>query len=77
MIPLVKGLEYIQSFFQWFIDLFKTLGQMITTLVSILGTCVEYLKNVLGILPTWMYVVLVVLIIVCVVYKVLGREGNA
>lgn len=74
---MLKGLEYIQSFFQWFIDLFKTLGQMITTLISILGTCVDYLKDVLGILPSWMYVVLVVLIIVCVVYKVLGREGNA
>ncbi len=74
---MLKGLEYIQSFFQWFIDLFKTLGQMITTLISILGTCVDYLKDVLGILPPWMYVVLVVLIIVCVVYKVLGREGNA
>lgn len=74
---MLKGLEYIQSFFQWFIDLFKTLGTMITTLISILGTCVDYLKDVLGILPGWMYVVLVVLIIVCVVYKVLGREGNA
>lgn len=74
---MVKGLEYIQSFFQWFIDLFKTIGQLITTLVSILGTCVDYLKDVLGILPSWMYVVLVVLIVVCVVYKVLGREGNA
>ncbi len=74
---MLKGLEYIQSFFQWFIDLFKTLGQMITTLISILGTCVDYLKDVLGILPAWMYVVLVVLIIVCVVYKVFGREGNA
>lgn len=74
---MLKGLEYIQSFFQWFIDLFKTLGSMITTLISILGTCVDYLKDVLGILPGWMYVVLVVLIIVCVVYKVLGREGNA
>lgn len=74
---MTKALEYIGDFFQWFIDLFKTLGQIITSVVSILGTCVDYLKNVLSILPGWMYAVVVVLIIVCVLYKVLGREGNA
>lgn len=74
---MTKALEYIGDFFQWFIDLFKTLGQIITSVVSILGTCVDYLKNVLSILPGWMYAVVVVLVIVCVLYKVLGREGNA
>lgn len=74
---MLKILEYIKDFFTWFIDLFKTLGQIIVRLVKILGKCLEYVKNVLGILPAWMYVILVILIIVCVLYKVLGREGNA
>lgn len=74
---MLKILEYIKDFFTWFIDLFKTLGQIIVRLVQILGKCLEYVKNVLGILPAWMYVILVILIIVCVLYKVLGREGNA
>ncbi len=74
---MTKALEYIGDFFQWFIDLFKTFGGIITTLISILGSCVDYLKNVLSILPGWMYAVVVVLVIVCVLYKVLGREGNA
>lgn len=74
---MTKALEYISDFFQWFIDLFKTSGQILTSVVSILGTCVDYLKNVLSILPGWMYAVLVVLVVVCVLYKVLGREGNA
>lgn len=72
-----KVLEYVGDFFQWFIDLFKTLGEVLSSVVSILGTCVDYLKNVLSILPGWMYAVVVVLVIVCVLYKVLGREGNA
>lgn len=72
-----KALEYLQSFFQWFIDIFKTLGQLITSLVRILGICVDYLRNILSILPGWMYAILAVLVIVCVVYKILGREGNA
>lgn len=72
-----KVLEYVGDFFQWFIDLFKTLGGIVTSVVSILGTCVDYIKNVLSILPGWMYAVVVVLVILCVLYKVLGREGNA
>lgn len=74
---MTKALEYIQNFFQWFIDLFKTLGSVVTSLIDILGIAVDYLKNVLSVLPGWAYAVVVVLIIVCVVYKVLGREGNA
>ncbi len=74
---MVKIIDSVQSFFQWFIDLFKTLGQVITTLIDILGIAVEYLQNVLSVLPGWAYAVVVVLIIVCVLYKVLGREGNA
>lgn len=72
-----KVLEYVGDFFQWFIYLFKTLGGIVTSVVSILGTCVDYIKNVLSILPGWMYAVVVVLVILCVLYKVLGREGNA
>lgn len=76
-VNLTKTIESIQSFFQWFIDIFKTIGEVLTTLIDILGIAVEYLKNVLSVLPGWAYAVVVVLIIVCVLYKVLGREGNA
>lgn len=74
---MTKALEYLQSFFQWFIDIFKIIGDVLASVVRILGICVDYLKNVLSILPGWAYAVVVVLIIVCVLYKVLGREGNA
>lgn len=74
---MIKGLEYLGDFFQWFIDLFKTIGSFFTSLISILGDCVDYLGDVLSILPSWMYAILIVLVVVCVLYKVLGREGNA
>lgn len=74
---MTKGLEYIGDFFQWFIDLFKSIGGILTSVVSILGDCVEYLTDILSILPGWMYAILIVLVIVCVLYKVLGREGNS
>ncbi len=74
---MTKIIEYIQGFFQWFIDLFKTLGGVVSSLIRILGICVDYLKNILSVLPGWAYAIVVVLIIVCVLYKVLGREGNS
>lgn len=74
---MTKILEYIQGFFQWFIDIFKTFGEVITSLIRILGICVDYLKNILSVLPGWAYAIVVVLVVVCVLYKVLGREGNS
>lgn len=74
---MLKALEYLQDFFSWFIEIVKTIGKVIVRLVSILGKCIEYLKSVLSVVPTWMYVILIVLAIVCILYKVLGREGNA
>lgn len=74
---MLKGLEYIKDFFTWVIELVKTIGQLIVKLISILGYCIDYLKNALSVLPGWMYVILIVLLVICVIYKVLGREGNS
>lgn len=72
-----KIIEYIQNFFQFILDFFRSIGNLLSSLVRILGLCVNYLRNVLSILPTWIYVIVAVLIIVCVLYKILGREGNS
>ncbi len=74
---MIKVIETISDFFQWFIDIFHLIGDLFVTLISILGICLDYAKNFLSILPSWMYVILIVLVVVCVLYKVLGREGNS
>ncbi len=74
---MVKIIEYIHNFFQFILDFFRSIGNLLSSLVRILGICVNYLRNVLSILPTWIYVIVAVLIIVCVLYKILGREGNS
>ena len=74
---MTKIIEYIQNFFQFILDFFRSIGNLLSSLVRILGLCVNYLRNVLSILPTWIYVIVAVLIIVCVLYKILGREGNS
>lgn len=74
---MTKIIEYIQNFFQFILDFFRSIGNLLSSLVRILGICVNYLRNVLSILPTWIYVIVAVLVIVCVLYKILGREGNS
>lgn len=74
---MTKIIEYIYNFFQFILDFFRSIGNLLSSLVRILGICVNYLRNVLSILPTWMYVIVAVLVIVCVLYKILGREGNS
>lgn len=74
---MAKMIEYLQNFFQFILDFFRSIGNLLSSLVRILGICVDYLKNVLSVLPAWMYAIVVVLIVVCVIYKILGREGNA
>lgn len=74
---MAKMIEYLQNFFQFILDFFRSIGNLLASLVRILGICVDYLKNVLSVLPAWMYAIVVVLIVVCVIYKILGREGNA
>lgn len=74
---MIKIIKQITDFFGWIISLVKTLGQIIVRFIAVLGQCVGYLSDVLRILPGWIYVILAVLIVVCVLYKVLGREGNA
>lgn len=74
---MIKIITQITDFFGWVIALFKTLGQIIVRFIGVLGQCVGYLSDVLSVLPAWIYVALLVLVVVCVLYKVLGREGNA
>lgn len=74
---MFKIIESITDFFSWVICIVKAIGQFFVILIDVLGNCVDYLENALSILPGWLYAILIVLIVVCVLYKVLGREGNS
>lgn len=74
---MIKIITQITDFFSWVINIVKTLGQVFVRFIAVLGQCVGYLTDVLQILPAWIYVILAVLVVVCVLYKILGREGNA
>ena len=65
-------------------DFFVFIGQCITLVFDILVgigeilvSCVTFLVDVVSALPTFAIVAAVALIIVCVLYKILGRESSS
>lgn len=74
---MTKIIEYLGNFFQWIGNFFTSIFNTISSIIKVLGKCLDYVKDVLNILPGWIYAVIIVLVVVCVLYKILGREGNA
>lgn len=69
----------------WYVkDFFFFIGQCITLIFDILVNigdilvaCVKFLVSVVSALPTFAIVAASALIIVCVLYKILGREASS
>lgn len=71
-----KIVEYIHTFIQSISNAFNMIWGAMASVVNICKSCVSYVTDVLSILPSWLYAILAVLITVCVIYKILGREGD-
>lgn len=69
-------ISYLVGFFTFIGDLFKTIGSVIVKVVLIIVACGEFLFSVLGALPAMIKIVAVGIVIVCIIYKILGREGG-
>ncbi len=66
---------YVRDFFLFVADLIKFIVSLIVGLIGVLVGAVKFLISVVGSLPTLLTVSAIALIIVCVLYKVLGRES--
>lgn len=69
-------IDYIVVFFDWIINLFKSIGLLIWNILLIIVECGKFLISVISSLPTLVIVPAVALVICCILYKVLGREGG-
>lgn len=73
------------AFVYWYIrDFFVFLGRIIIFVVSLIWSVIEilisavaFLGDVVASLPLWLSVPAGVLIVVCVLYKILGRENQS
>lgn len=72
-----KIIEYLQTFFDSITTGIETVVNAIKSMIDICKVSISYVKDVLSILPSWLYALILVLITVCVIYKVLGREGDS
>lgn len=72
-----KIIEYLQTFFDSITTGIETVFNAIKSMIDICKVSVGYVKDVLSILPSWLYAIILVLVTVCVIYKVLGREGDS
>ena len=66
---------YIRDFFLFCGRIIKLVFYLLGALIDLLIKAVQFLTSVIGALPTVLTVGAVALVVVCVLYKVLGRES--
>lgn len=68
---------YVKDFFVFVGQCISLIFDVLVGIVNILVACVTFLVDVVSALPTFAVVAAGTLIVVCVFYKVFGREASA
>lgn len=68
-------LQSLYNFFSYIKDLISDIGSLFRKVITLLGSALSYIKIFVSIFPAWLSVSILVLVAVCILYKVLGREG--
>lgn len=69
-------IDYITGFFSWLGDLFERIGNLFLAIITMIGKAASFLFGVIDALPTVIKVVAVGIVIACILYKILGRDGG-
>ena len=68
---------YVKDFFIFIGQCITLLFDVLVSIINILVACVKFLVNIISSLPTFAIVAASALVIVCVLYKILGREASS
>lgn len=68
---------YVKDFFIFIGQCITLLFDVLVSVINILVACVKFLVNIISSLPTFAIVAASALVIVCVLYKILGREASS
>lgn len=68
--------DYITGFFDYIGELFGRIGQLLLSVITMIGQAAAFLFGVIGALPTVIKTVAIGIIVACIIYKILGREGG-
>lgn len=69
-------IDYIVVFFDWLINLFKNVFLVAWNIILIIVEAGKFLISVVSSLPTLVIVPAVALVVCCIIYKIVGREGG-
>ena len=69
-------IDYITGFFSWLGELFERIGNLFLAVITMIGKAAAFLFGVIDALPTVIKVVAVGIVIACILYKILGRDGG-
>lgn len=69
-------IDYITVFVDWIINLFASVFMLIWNMILIIVHAGQFLISIIQSLPTLIIIPSVALVIACILYKVLGREGG-
>lgn len=73
---MLQIISSITAFFTTIFDIIRGFGAVIANLIVIIGKAVHFFTAVIGHLPLYFTVPLAALVVVSVLYKILGREGQ-
>lgn len=68
--------DYLTGFFDYVGQLLERVGLLILSAIQMIGYAVSFLFSVINALPTLIKVVSLGIVVACVLYKILGREGG-
>lgn len=67
--------ETVSNFFNWVSETVTDIKNLMSAVVDVAISSFEYLKLYLSIVPSWLYTLVIVLIIICIIYLIVGRDG--
>ena len=68
--------DYITGFFDYIGELFGRIGQLLLSVITMIGQAAAFLFGVIGALPIVIKTVAIGIIVACIILKILGREGG-
>lgn len=69
-------LDYIVIFFSFLGDFFIAVGKVVLQFFAIVVKAGDFLFSIVNALPALIKVVAIGIVVICIIYKILGREGG-
>lgn len=73
---MIRLIEFIKDAFDTIFDIVRGFAGVVSSLIGVLVKCVTFMTSVISHLPVYFTAPLLALVIVAVLYKILGREGQ-